>query len=231
MAQKKGKLGKKQLTDQIIGTAPEIWLAGLAAFEQVQQEGGKFFDSLVNKGKKVEDRAKALAEGRLDEIVSKGSGAWENVEQVLESRVSLVLGQLGIPSDADFRALAENVDELEKRVAKLGKTTKSKTAKSKAAKPAKPAKPAKSAKPAAAKPVSTKAADKDDLKQIPGLGRIVEKRLNDNGIRTYRQFAQLSDEDIQTLEAVGIKIVNRARKGNWREHAKDQHLQKYNESL
>ena len=219
MAQKKDKMGKKQLTDNIVGAAPEIWLAGLAAFAQMQQEGGKFFIGLVNRGKKVEDRVKALAEGRLEQVISTSTGAWDSLEKVMEKQVAQVLKQVGMPSNSEFQTLAERVDALEARAEGLGK------------KPRAARRPRAAKATTAAKPAAVKTAEKDDLKKIPGLGRIVEKRLHDYGIRTYRQFSQLTEQDMETLEAAGIKIVNRARNGNWVEHAKEQHFQKYNEKL
>ncbi len=72
---------------------------------------------------------------------------------------------------------------------------------------------------------------KDDLKTLVGVGPAMEKKLNDHGIVSYRQLAQLSDEDIKQLETAITKFSGRIRRDNWIEQAKEQHFQKYNERL
>ncbi|WP_194086916.1 hypothetical protein [Pseudohoeflea suaedae] len=85
----------------------------------------------------------------------------------------------------------------------------SKTAKASA--PAKPAKP-KTAKP---KPL----AGKDDLKKIKGVGKVIEGKLNAEGITTYAQIAAWTKTD---AEAFSEKLDFQGRIGreNWIAQAK-----------
>ena len=46
----KGKQRDRELIDQMSESANDIWLAGLAAFEKAQREGGKVFNKLVKEG-------------------------------------------------------------------------------------------------------------------------------------------------------------------------------------
>jgi small subunit ribosomal protein S2 len=46
----------------------------------------------------------------------------------------------------------------------------------------------------------------DDLKQIPGIGPVLERRLNELGVTRFSQIAGFSDEDVQRLdEALAAK--------------------------
>jgi predicted flap endonuclease-1-like 5' DNA nuclease len=92
---------------------------------------------------------------------------------------------------------------------------------------------AKSAAPSNAEPAVELVSPlgKDDLKTLVGVGPAMEKKLNDHGIVSYRQLAQLSDEDIKQLETAITKFSGRIRRDNWIEQAKEQHFQKYNERL
>lgn len=67
---------------------------------------------------------------------------------------------------------------------------------------------------------SAKADDKDDLKQIKGLGPVIETKLNDIGIFTLEQIAKLTPEDITTLEQVTGAKLGKAD-NDWAEQAKD----------
>ena len=44
------------------------------------------------------------------------------------------------------------------------------------------------------------AGDADDLKEINGIGPVAETQLNEQGITTYKQIAELSAEDIQRVD-------------------------------
>ncbi|MCP5235619.1 MAG: hypothetical protein H6945_07760 [Zoogloeaceae bacterium] len=73
--------------------------------------------------------------------------------------------------------------------------------------------------PAAAVTVATAAprspAAKDDLKQIAGIGPGLEKKLNAEGIVTFRQIAEFTDGDIARLEQTVIKFPGRIERDGW----------------
>jgi len=72
---------------------------------------------------------------------------------------------------------------------------------------------------------------KDDLKTISGLGPVLEKKLNAYGISSYRQLAELTDDEIKRVETAITKFSGRIHRDNWIEQAKEQHFQKYQERL
>ncbi len=58
----------------------------------------------------------------------------------------------------------------------------------------------------------------DDLQAIFGIGRSLERRLNQLGILTYRQLANLTDHRINRLRQE-VRFVSRAQWERWRESA------------
>ncbi len=119
MAKKLKGLEEKQLSQGVMDSAHQIWLAGLGAFAKTQEEGGKFFDSLVKEGREIENRSKQAANDTVQDIKGKASGTLDRLEQVFEDRVSRALGRLGIPTNDDIQALSKRFEELTESVEAL----------------------------------------------------------------------------------------------------------------
>ncbi len=132
------------------------------------------------------------------------------------------------PRIADFIATHDGKRMAEKGTAKAssapGEASKSASSKPAAAKPAatkprasKPAtsKPAAGAKttPAASIPIA------DDLTRISGIGPKIAALLNDAGIVSFTQLAELSDDEIGSLED-RLKFKGRVTRENWVEQAR-----------
>jgi len=156
MAKKdKGKQRELELIDQVSASANDIWLAGLAAFEKAQREGGKVFSKLVKEGEKVESRTLEAAGNQLDDIRSRASGTWGKLENLFEARVERALSSLGVPTGHEVRNLATKVNNLGKSIESVGKRKATSTAKAKAkARPGKAAAVAKPKRAAKAKPAA-----------------------------------------------------------------------------
>lgn len=58
-------------------------------------------------------------------------------------------------------------------------------------------------------------APKDDLKLITGVGPGLEKKLQDVGITTFEQIANLSDLEIADLETNVVKFTGRIKRDDW----------------
>jgi predicted flap endonuclease-1-like 5' DNA nuclease len=67
----------------------------------------------------------------------------------------------------------------------------------------------------------------DDLKQISGVGRVLEEMLHDAGITTFRQLAELSDADVADLDDKLAEFHGRIRREGWIEQARTLHQAKY----
>jgi predicted flap endonuclease-1-like 5' DNA nuclease len=71
----------------------------------------------------------------------------------------------------------------------------------------------------------------DDLKEIWGVGPVLEKRLHANGIYRFRQVALWRDSDIDEIEPRLDSVPDRVRRENWMAHARQLHFDKYGEWL
>lgn len=123
MAKKLKELAGKEDEVGLAGTVREsahnIWLAGLGAFAKAQEEGGRFFESLVKEGEAVQQHARKTADEKIAEVNTMASGTWERLEQVFEDRVARALRGLGVPTGKDVEQLSARVSELTKVVEKL----------------------------------------------------------------------------------------------------------------
>lgn len=116
---------KKQL-DDVADSAHQVFLAGLGAAALSQEEGGRLFDRLVTRGRKVEAAGKKkVNQGKkqLDAAKKRATGAFERVQGDIEGRVAKVVNRLGIPNQDQIRLLTERVAELTRKVEGLQKST------------------------------------------------------------------------------------------------------------
>ncbi|MBX3372135.1 MAG: hypothetical protein KF793_17250, partial [Nitrospira sp.] len=72
---------------------------------------------------------------------------------------------------------------------------------------------------------------KDDLKQIHGIGPVMERVLNRMGMFTFRQIAEWKDQDVEHMASELNTFPDRIRHDNWIAGAKEQHFLKYGEEL
>jgi predicted flap endonuclease-1-like 5' DNA nuclease len=77
----------------------------------------------------------------------------------------------------------------------------------------------------------SRAAQKDDLKQIHGIGPVMERVLNRMGMFTFRQIAEWKDQDVEHMASELNTFPDRIRHDNWIAGAKEQHFLKYGEEL
>lgn len=116
MAKKLKGLNEKQLSQGVMDSAHQIWLAGLGAFAKTQEEGGKLFDALVKEGREIESQSKKTASETVENLKGKAGGTLDRLEQVFEDRVSRALNRLGVPSNDDIQALAKRLETLTEKL-------------------------------------------------------------------------------------------------------------------
>lgn len=113
----------KNLSQAILDSSRQIWLAGLGAFAKAQQEGTRVFDTLVKQGEAMDaktrtaavgaaDAARGVAKAKAREMQAIAGETWDKLEQVFENRVARALGRLGVYSASDVQKLTERVNEL-----------------------------------------------------------------------------------------------------------------------
>ena len=124
----------KDISQSVLDSSRQIWLAGLGAFSRAQAEGTKVFESLVHQGESLEAKTRkvatdtaALARGaataKVKEVQKGVGGTWDKLEQVFEDRVARALSKLGVYTQNDVERLAERVDVLSEAVNELIKAT------------------------------------------------------------------------------------------------------------
>jgi predicted flap endonuclease-1-like 5' DNA nuclease len=67
----------------------------------------------------------------------------------------------------------------------------------------------------------------DDLKQIRGVGPVIEKMLKALGITSYGQIARFSDEDLDQVTSAMGPLRGRIQRDSWIEDAREEHRKKY----
>jgi len=71
----------------------------------------------------------------------------------------------------------------------------------------------------------------DDLKIIKGVGPVLEKKLNEFGITTFRQIAELDQNEIELISEKIGPFPGRIERDGWIKQAKEQHFKKYREQI
>jgi predicted flap endonuclease-1-like 5' DNA nuclease len=80
-------------------------------------------------------------------------------------------------------------------------------------------------------PVVATAPVADDLLEIVGVGPVLNKQLNENGITTFKQVGEWSNRDVDTFEAKMENFQGRVERENWVIQARELHLKKYGEHI
>ena len=122
----------KDISQGVLDSSRQIWLAGLGAFSRAQEEGAKVFDTLVKQGEAVESKtrraaadtaaaARGAARTSFAEVQKNVGGTWDKLEQVFEDRVARALSKLGVSTRDDVKRLEQRVDALALAVADLTK--------------------------------------------------------------------------------------------------------------
>jgi len=128
------KTAPKDLSQSVLDSSRQIWLAGLGAFSRAQVEGRKVFETLVKQGEILETRtrraaqdtaaaARGAAKAKVSEVSKGVGGTWDKIEQVFEDRVARALSKLGVHTQSDVERLAERVDALSEAVNELIKAS------------------------------------------------------------------------------------------------------------
>jgi predicted flap endonuclease-1-like 5' DNA nuclease len=71
----------------------------------------------------------------------------------------------------------------------------------------------------------------DELQEIPGIGDLIAWTLKSMNIRTFRQIASLTPEDIENVEAALNRSPGYIERLNWIEIARTLHREKYGETI
>lgn len=116
---------KKKFPKEVAESAHKIWMAGLGALATAEEEGGKAFKKLVEKGEAFEKRFDAplgKVKEKTGEAKSKLDDTLEKFESTLNDRIAGVLGKMGVPTKDEINKLTERVEALMAGIEKLQTT-------------------------------------------------------------------------------------------------------------
>lgn len=112
----------KEFQQEIVESAHKIWLAGLGAMATAEEEGGKFFRNLVEKGEGVETRGREQVEkakGTVTGVKTVAESYWETFERTVDDQLTAVIHRIGVPTKGEIETLTKKVEDLTKSVEKL----------------------------------------------------------------------------------------------------------------
>lgn len=107
----------------------QIWLAGLGAFSRAEEEGNKFFDSLVKVGEELEEKTIDIADntaGKVGEVTGKAiervTDTKEKVEKLIDQHTHQTLNRIGIVTPKDIQIIEQMLLNLNQKVDHLVET-------------------------------------------------------------------------------------------------------------
>ena len=116
------KKKSKELQQDIMESAHKVWLAGLGAVAMAEQEGGKFFTNLMEKGEKLEKKSKQKvdqAKGTVAGMKTVAESYWETFGRTVDDRMTAVIHRIGVPTKDEIESLTKKVQDLTVAVDKL----------------------------------------------------------------------------------------------------------------
>jgi poly(hydroxyalkanoate) granule-associated protein len=106
---------KKELQSDIMESAHKVWLAGLGAVAMAEEEGGKFFSNLLEKGQKLEGRSKEQVEkakGTVAGMKTVAESYWETFGRTVDDQMTAVIHRIGVPTKDEIEELTKKVEDL-----------------------------------------------------------------------------------------------------------------------
>lgn len=101
-----------------------VLLAGMGAVAQVEKEGRELFDTLVERGRKVEGRQFKALDRTVARTSERMREMSEKVQERMEEGARGVLHRLGLPTRDDLEALSARLAALSQKIdrATVGKS-------------------------------------------------------------------------------------------------------------
>src|SRR6195952_4415294 len=113
---------EKNVQEEIKDSVHRIWLAGLGALSAAEEEGGKIFSRLVERGRDVESKGKVEVDkvkSEVDKMKTKAESAFETWGDKFDDKLTSTLRRLGVPSREEIRNLTHKVEELNAKIEQL----------------------------------------------------------------------------------------------------------------
>jgi poly(hydroxyalkanoate) granule-associated protein len=113
---------QNNVQEEIKESVHRIWLAGLGALAAAEEEGGKIFSRLVERGRDVESKGKVEVDkmkGDAERFKAKAESAFETWGDKFDEKLTATLRRLGVPTREEIRNLTQKVEELNAKIEQL----------------------------------------------------------------------------------------------------------------
>jgi poly(hydroxyalkanoate) granule-associated protein len=110
---------EKNVQEEIKESVHRIWLAGLGALAAAEEEGGKIFSRLVDRGRDVEAKGKVEVDKMkvdAERFKAKAESTFETWGDKFDEKLTATLRRLGVPTREEIRNLTQKVEELNAKI-------------------------------------------------------------------------------------------------------------------
>ena len=90
----------------------QIWLAGLGALALTEQEGTKFFKTLVKRGAGFERTTRTRLDKAMASALEVPTNAMSRIEGTVDDTMTGVMQRIGVPTKRELNTLARRVEGL-----------------------------------------------------------------------------------------------------------------------
>ena len=122
-AAKEAATSGQRFSRGMMDSAQQIWLAGLGALSRTQQEGGKFFDALVEEGVRIQEKTHAYTQEQMKQAHDQATpwmeaarkrtnAAMGKLEQAFDERIARAMKRMNMPDHSDIQELSARIDAL-----------------------------------------------------------------------------------------------------------------------
>lgn len=109
-------------TDRLADAGRAIWLAGLGALGEIERGGREAFESLVERGRRVEGGQFRAVDRTVSRAAESAERLAEEAEARLQRSVDTLLHRANLPTRGDLAELAARLDRLSERLEHLTET-------------------------------------------------------------------------------------------------------------
>ena len=101
---------------KVLATGRSLWLAGLGAVAEVEQEGRELFDRLVERGRPWEERRKRAAEAVADRAQRTARELGKLLQDTVDYESRGMLKRLHVMTRDDVKVLSSRLETLSKKL-------------------------------------------------------------------------------------------------------------------
>jgi poly(hydroxyalkanoate) granule-associated protein len=112
----------KDLADvpaDVAEAAQRVWFAGLGALAMAQDEGGKLFSLLVERGREMEKAGGQSVAALRKQAAIAPADLWHRVQTLVDAQVTAALHGLDVPTKGELAALTKKIEHLTASIEKL----------------------------------------------------------------------------------------------------------------